>query len=235
MHNILFKVLEAIQGSSSVVLVGGQCLLVWAVHYESQGHNNLQVATEDIDLIGTKETVQKLEQILSTRAAIPKFDDATPELGVLRVPVGRNQLMTIDVLSTIAGLTKQEVEKYSATLKIRGLSVNVLNPVGMLKSRMANVITLRRTDQHSLQQMKASIKIAGHFIQSLLDLGYRYARKEISDTLHLAEHRDGVALYKKYDIDIIDHIPKSHKNYPDGFVDRHLKACFARINKKRGS
>jgi len=233
MNDVFLKVLNAIQGNQSVVLVGGQCLLVWAIHYESQGHKNLQVATEDIDILGTKETVQNLERILNTRATIPKFDDATPEIGVLRVPIGQNQKLTIDVLSTIAGLSKHDVEKYSATLKIRGMSINVLNPVGMLKSRMANVITLRRTNQHSLQQLKASTKIVGHFVQSLLEQGYRYARRDINDILHLAEHREGVALYKNFDIDILEFIPKKHKNYPDGFVDRHLKACFTRIERKR--
>lgn len=93
--------------------------------YESQGHKNLQVATEDIDILGTKETVKNLERILNTRASIPKFDDATPEIGVLKVPIGQNQKLTIDVLSTIAGLSKHDVEKYSATLKIRGMSINV--------------------------------------------------------------------------------------------------------------
>ncbi|WP_444994242.1 hypothetical protein [Aliikangiella sp. IMCC44359] len=232
--NILLKIFDEVQNSNSVVLVGGQCLLIWAVHYESQGHNNLQVATEDVDILGTKKTVQKLEKLLNTRAAIPGWGDMTPEVGVFKVPVAGGKKLTIDVLSTVAGLNKMEVEKYSAELELGSTTIKVLNPVGMLKTRIANVITLRRRDKHSMDQLKACVKITGHFIESLLSGGgYRFASKEIADILYMAENRDGIQIFSQFGIDILDSIPKSHINYPESFKSRHLAACMTRIERKR--
>ncbi len=145
------------------------------------------------------------------------------------MPISNGHKLTIDILGAIAGLSKAEIEKYAVTLDIMEVSV------GMLKSRIANVISLSRTDTYSMKQLDASIKILYHFINTLLDSGYHFARKEVSDILHIAERRDGIALYKRLDVDILESIPKRHKSYPNEFVNRRLAACVARIEKKRAS
>lgn len=235
LREYLLKILSAVEGNNSVVLVGGQCLIVWAEFFENANLGDLNIATRDIDLLGNKEIVRKLETLLNVRASIPGFDDATPEVGVFRIPINGEDKIVIDVLSNIAGLNKREVEKYKISFTVEGKTVNVLNPVGMLKSRIANVIVLRRKDKHSLSQLKATIKIVNHFIKTLLDNGYRFSRKEIQDVLEMAEHRDGIKLYSALDIDLLDAIPKAHTAYPSEFLSRHLPARLARIEKKRAS
>lgn len=235
LREYLIKILGAVEGNSSVVLVGGQCLIVWAKYYEKIDFNGLDITTRDIDILGNKDIVKKLENLLDVRASIPGFDDATPEVGVFRIPINAEDKIVVDVLSSIAGLNKQDVEKYKMSFNFRGKSVNVLNPVGMLKSRIANVVVLRRKDNHSLSQLKATIKIVNRFITTLLDGGYKFARKEIQDVFDMAEHRDGIKLYTNFSIDLLDAIPMQHTAYSSELLSRHFPARREKIERKRAA
>ncbi len=85
-----------------------------------------------------------------------------------------------------------------------------------------------------MNQLKASIRIANHYIDSLLiSGGYRFASKEISDVLYMAGQPDGIRLYTQYDINILDVIPRNHKSYPPSFESGHLSTKLAKIERKR--
>ncbi len=140
--DVILKIFNQAQNGSTI-LVGGQCLMVWAIYYENQGHKGLRVATEDVDILGTKTTVRQLENLLKVRANIPTMDDMTPEVGVLHVRNTHSQSLTIDVLASVSGLNSFEVQKYAAELHFAGTTIKLLNPIGMLKSRISNVILLR--------------------------------------------------------------------------------------------
>lgn len=228
----LIKILGALEDNRSAVLVGGQCLLFWATVFENKGHKNLQVATRDIDFIGDKSVVTKLEKLLAVKPSVPGFDDATPELGVFRVPIDGQELV-VDVLANIAGLSKHEIEKYTTTFNFEGRKIQLLSPIGMLKSRVANVTLLRRTDEHSIAQLKSSIRIVNHFLIEILNIGYGSARKEIALIMKFADSRDGINLFNNHGIDILDAIPREHFNYPEEFISRHLTANISKIAKKR--
>ena len=228
----LLKILHALEGNKSAILVGGQCLLVWATYFESLGNENLQVATRDIDLMGNRDVVRRLEKVLNVKPMIPEFDHVTPEVGVFHVPLNGEYLI-VDVLGYVAGLSTVELEKYSTSFNYEGKTIRLLNPIGMLKSRVGNVLILGRTGEHSMSQLRSSIKIVNLFISALLNTGYSYARKDINALLNYASSRDGLRLYKEYGIDILDALPKDHSNYPAEYINKQLPLMMSRIEKKR--
>lgn len=58
----------------------------------------------------------------------------------------------------------------AASVEGRWLRFNVLNPIDLLQSRLANINTLKRTDERSVNQAKTTLLICERFLDDSLSL-----------------------------------------------------------------
>lgn len=95
-------------------------------------------------------------------------------------------------------------------------------------SRASNILTLGRNDQHSLDQLKAAIKIVSCLIDEYLDAGEKKQARQLAENVYsLAMSKtEGIKIHTDFNIDIFEAIPED-----DRFNESFNKERFPRMKK----
>lgn len=165
------SILNAAESINGVV-VGGQALNIWAdvlltpEDYELLG----PFTSKDIDFWGTQTAAEELAQTLNGKVLLPPKWGSSPSEAAVVIDFG-GESHQIDFLHNVCGLVTKELLKRAQEIEYNGLTVTILHPIDVLKSREAGVRVLRRTDPGAVRQLRASPIIATRFIELLLSQG----------------------------------------------------------------
>lgn len=105
--------------SSPVVLVGGQALMAWVLHYNIPIPNTETPAlTQDVDFLGSAKEARLLAKEIKATISIATMDDHTPNTAVLSFKSPKTKkILIIDFLGQLMGLNEKEVKKLAVPLK----------------------------------------------------------------------------------------------------------------------
>lgn len=225
----------ALVKATRVVLVGGQSLNVWAEKYRRKGSGLEELApfeSEDIDFLGSASDVGIAEGLLRGKARFPGPDHVnTPEVGVVEFLLGGKR-RRIDFLGYLAGLKRSEVEKAAVTLEIGGLSLRVMHPLDVLRSRIANIIQLRRRDPLALRQLQVSIHTLAAYIRELAEKQPRKALGIVEAAFHEALSRNAHRLWHEHGVDIAA-VLGVYEGLPRTYAVRRLPQMKREVEKRR--
>jgi len=110
-------------------------------------------------------------------------------------------------------------------------SFYILSPFLCLVSRVSNVLTLNRTDAHSLDQLRASISIVKCYIYELLDNNEEAKARQLIENINKLSHSstEGIRLYLDFGIDIFEAAPEDvrlHASFNSEHYPRMRDALF---------
>lgn len=213
--------IESIPDQEKLTLVGGQALCFWyEFYYESYKNlfsDDWMISTQDIDFLGDQDAVRKCAEAWGASAKLTSIDDHSPNSGIVLIDYDGDKLR-IDFLWNIQGLNKTDIEKERFEMLIPTLDENItsfyiLSPFLCLVSRIANILVLERTDQHSLNQLKAAVKIVNCLIYEYLEGGKeKHARQVAENVFKLANSRaDGIRIFTDFGIDVFEAIPEDER------------------------
>jgi len=224
---------------TNALLVGGQALAVWAVHYSIQPVGELsRVVTTDADFIGTSDVAQTLQRSLGRPWKLRKgtLDDVGGQVARVYSKVAEDGIKQVDFLSGIVGLDTEGVRKRATKIILPdGVAVNVLHPLDVLESRLRNLDSIpAKRNAIGVAQARLAVSVARAFIEDYMDEGgdprkVRQAIKRV-ERLALDTRLSQVAL--TYDIDVLAAIPVERIAYPR-FHQQQWPKILARYERKR--
>lgn len=229
------EVARHLQESPSVVLVGGQSLNFWAEQLRDAVPELERLApfqSSDVDFLGTVQDVQTCARRLGGKVAYPSPDQFnTPEVGVVYCILKGNRVK-IDFLGYLAGLDSHDIRKAAIPAEMDGVVLRVMHPINVLRSRVANVVQLRRRDSLALRQTRVAIHIAAEYTRRVGLERPRTALNLIEEVFDIACSKEGIRVWYDHGIDVFD-AARSFGGLPTEFAKKRLPQMQAHLSEKR--
>lgn len=200
-----------------IVLVGGQSLVGWALHYKLDiPKTEYPALTQDVDFIGGAKDAEFLAKELGADVRFATIDDNTPNTAVLSwVSPSTGQNLTLDFLSVLIGLNTDEIKKLAVLMQFsEQRPVWILHPLLCLKSRFENLLRLKRKrNKNGVTQARIAVEVARMFVLEVLGSGNqdeeRTAIKAVHRIADIARSEAGVFVFNEYGIDVMDAVDAS--------------------------
>ncbi|HWL69980.1 MAG TPA: hypothetical protein VNS22_16540 [Geminicoccus sp.] len=194
-------------------LIGGQALNIWAERYALTVPELLvfgPYTSKDVDFIGTRDVACAIAEATGGRLLEPTIDRCTPSTAIVEIPVTNGPgIMWVDFLDGVLGISKPDLDRGTQTIELvyagGSLRLALLDPIGCLKSRWANVYhpALLRRDNNALRQLRASPIVAAAYLDELIDQGARQDLNRSIRQLHHWLRRDEIG--RKAEQAVVDH------------------------------
>lgn len=221
------------------LLVGGQALAAWAVHYGIQPIGELSRSiTMDADFIGTRDTAQALQRSLGPPWKLRKatFDDVGEQVAKVYATVPEEGIKQVDLLSGVVGLDTRSVRKRASVITLAdGVTVQLLHPLDVLESRMRNLDALpSRRNAVGVAQARLAVNVVRAFIENHMDSGGnpRTVRQAVKRVEKLALDTRLSQVTFIYGIDVLAAIPVKRIAYPR-FHEQQWPKVLAQLERKR--
>lgn len=221
------------------LLVGGQSLAAWAVHYGVQPVGELsRSVTMDADFIGTSQIAEALQRSLGPPWKVRKatFDDAGEQVAKVYATMPDEGIKQIDFLSGIVGLDTKDVRRRASEITLAdGVTVHVLHPLDVLESRLRNLDALpSKRNAVGVAQARLAVSVVRAFIENHMDSGGdpRTVRQAVKRVEKLALDTRISQVAFTYGIDVLAAIPAERMAYPR-FHEQQLPRVLARLKRKR--
>lgn len=186
---IVYRIAQILTLSDGAFIVGGQALNIWAERYSSVDELAYfgPYTSKDIDYFGQREAAEKLAEQIGGRLRIPAMDDATPQSAIVEATID-GYAIEIDFLTHVLGVDDTALKKAAVNIVLQVitaegpgiLKVPIMHPFHCLQSRIANVVTLHRTNDIARRQLEASPIVLREYIAEMLAMG---DHREATDTL----------------------------------------------------
>ena len=171
------------------IIVGGQSINIWAEIYRGQNHELdalSPLTSKDIDFYHNLQAEEALADALRNgEIRLPDMDDHTPEAAVVTGYLGDKKI-TVDFMASILGVNDTKIESRSITYtdpEKTEVSVTLMHPLDCVRSRLSNINTLSRSDEHAVTQARASLIILDCFIDSQLAVGEKGSTRHATRAL----------------------------------------------------
>lgn len=230
------EILEAC-GGSETLLVGGQALAFWALHYEVEPPEELQARiTSDVDFIGPGTVAADLGRKLGWKVYLPTLDDATSQTGKVSKTLHDGGVKQIDFLSGVVGLDTAALQKRAAESTWPGtrVKVRVMHPLDVLMSRVKNVEVLPdKRNAAGIAQASLAVRVARAFLEELVESGdERRLLNAIERVVDIAKDPGALKMFVRYGIDPLQAIPVAQVK-DRKFQDERWPRLLADIDRRR--
>ena len=192
------------------VLVGGQSLVGWTLHYNIPvPPSDYPALTQDVDFVGARKEAEFLAKEIGGIARFATLDDHTPNTAVItwQPPGAGKKKLLLDFLSGILGVEDADVRRLAVPIQFFGQHpVKILHPLLCLVSRLVNLHTLaiKRT-KNGITQAKMAVEVAGCYLRELLAKNTpedeKQAIKAVHRILDAAASQAGVYAFIEYGVD----------------------------------
>lgn len=207
---IVLKAIAKYPEPDKFVLVGGQSLVGWILHYNiSLPPSDYPALTQDVDFVGARKEAVFLAKEIGGIARFATLDDNTPNTAVItwQPPgAGKKQLL-LDFLSGILGVEDVDVRRLAVPLQFFGQHpVRILHPLLCLVSRLANLhkLATKRT-KNGITQATMAVEVARCYLRELLVKNTpedeKQAIKAVHRILDAAASQAGIYAFIEYGVD----------------------------------
>lgn len=157
------------------ILVGGQAVNVWANQFQrdSASWSALQPYTSrDLDYHGGLAEARRAMQILGARGKLNTSMEPSPNAGLLTVSLPDGQVLLVDILTGVFGLSAAEVERTAVRLSgigpLAGLTLRVIHPLLLLECKAASLRGLNQSDRQDAKHLRILILVIHEWLTEQL-------------------------------------------------------------------
>lgn len=174
------------------VIIGGQAVNLWAeLMYGMDAELDAfgAMTSKDLDFFHNKAAERTLaESLEGGLLEIPDGDNHTPNAAVVKGKLGDREVV-VDFLAQVKGVEDKSLLENSITFADAddpdNISITLMHPLDCVRSRLSNINTLGRRDDHPVRQAAASILILDCYIEhELSDPENKKAIRRAQDALH---------------------------------------------------
>ena len=154
------------------VIIGGQAVNLWAeLMYGMDPELDAfgAMTSKDLDFYHNKAAERALaESLEGGLLEIPDGDNHTPNAAVVKGKLGDREVV-VDFLAQVKGVEDKSLLENSITFADAdnpdNISITLMHPLDCVRSRLSNINTLGRRDDHPVRQAAASILILDCYIE----------------------------------------------------------------------
>jgi hypothetical protein len=224
---------------TQALLVGGQSLAAWTVHYGIQPVDELsRTVTTDADFIGTSRVAEALQRTLGKpwKLRVASHDDIGEQVAKVYATLPGEGVKQIDFLAGIIGLKTADVKSRASEIALAdGLRIRLLHPLDVLESRLRNLDALpSKRNPIGVAQARLAVKVVRGFIEDHMNSGGdpRVVRQALKRVEKLALDTRLAPVAFSYGIDVLDAVPVQRIAYPK-FHEEQWPRTLARLERKR--
>jgi hypothetical protein len=205
------------------IIVGGYALEFYANRYGVGIDTEHPTATRDLDMLGSSQDAQRLQELLSftfdSKILVDINDHGSPNTAVISIHIdGEEEPLIIDYLAFMEGLKSKEVKARAIEFELPSSSgketckIVVMHPLDVLVSRVVNIVRLP-SKQHSraLAQVDLAIDMIRAWFSKLEAAKQETMIQEtVKEIVKFAQSKDGKSALSKYGKNVMEAIPKGY-------------------------
>jgi len=177
---------DFISGDDAPIVVGGQGVDLWSeITLKSSPNASeelspfLPFTSKDCDVLGDRQLLQKLGKKTKLCVKQYSFGQATCCIGFLYDPDDPDKEPIIEVLNRVRGLSSDELS-HPIELLLDGKKVRTLNPLQLLKAKLANLVELDQATRQDVRHVKMLIPCVREYL-TMLHTGLLNGKVEIKN------------------------------------------------------
>jgi hypothetical protein len=158
----------ALATDEPVLLVGGQAVNLWALHYHRRTACLEPFLSQDADVLGTRKTLLHIARNVGAKPQFFPMRPPTNEIGVVIAAGADGQPLAIEVLSHVHGITNEELCQPTYTMLIgNDMRVLVPGPIALLQCKMANVADLNQDTRQDSRHVRILARLMPAYLADL--------------------------------------------------------------------
>ena len=172
--DLVLRVLD--RAGDDVVLIGGQALAFWMDRFGVRPPASLPAVSRDVDFFtrsaANSAPLKGFAEAIRGRATVLPPEAISALVGSAIAPADDDRVYNVDLLHSVIGLSRDEVEANAVTAHIEGIGhpIRVMHPLHVLQSRNANLHELReKQDELGRLQFRLAIEVGRRFLESEID------------------------------------------------------------------
>lgn len=177
------------------IIVGGQSINIWAELFYGKNEELDELGpltSKDLDFFHNKSAERALAQSLENgQLKLPQGDDHTPSAAVVTGMLGDKEVV-VDFMAHVKGVDDKSILQNSITFADAdnpdSVSITLMHPMDCVRSRLSNINSLGRTEEHSIVQAEASLLILDCYIDDQLNTEDKAANRRALDALRDLEY-----------------------------------------------
>ncbi len=230
------------------IIVGGQSVNIWARYYAARDPSLEDLGpftSKDVDFFRNRQAAQQLAARLESGTVLlpTPTDMGTPNAAVVLGELNGRRVV-VDFMASVLGVDDDSITDNFVAIEGRwnGATINllVMHPLDCVRSRLANINTLRRFDDHSVRQAALSLRVLEHYLGDVLAAGnFRSAQRILKDLQFVVRDQHlGRPSHRRFgaELNILDLIERfvSHPGLDQRWRELVLQRAVERLRSKAG-
>lgn len=155
---------------SPVLLVGGQAVNLWALHYRERVAELAPFVSRDVDILGDRAVLEEIARSIGRKPQYFPLKPPSNEIGVVIARDKNDDPLLIEVLRYVHGVTNQELQEpeYIFEIGMEGTRVRVPGPVALLKAKVANAANLKQEGRQDERHVRILARILHGYWRDLI-------------------------------------------------------------------
>ncbi len=207
-----------------------------------EGPEDEPVTSRDVDFQGTAGDALRAAELLGGDVSVPKkFDDFTPNSGVVRFVDAAGNQRTLDFVDQPFGLEAEAVRTSAQAVELSGTNGRrvvlwVMHPRHCLESRVHNTGLPGRNTELARRQLVASLRQAKAFVCLLLEAGEVKAAGKLNELMFefALRNRRARDLFFTHDVDVF-HAVVNDPRLPERFREIRYPQMKVQIDDRRAA
>ena len=152
-----------------LLLVGGQAVNLWALHYRDRTSDLAPFVSRDADILGDRDTLATLGKLAGVKPHYFPLRPPSNEVGVVIAKDSNGSPMLIEVLRYVHGASNEALREPAYTLAIgeRQVRVQVPGPIALLQAKIANAADINQSGRQDARHVLILARLIPAYLSDL--------------------------------------------------------------------
>lgn len=223
------------------ILIGGQAVNLYAIHFAAEIPDIRDfdpLTSRDLDFHGGPKEAKRAMRILNAQGKINDGTDPSPNAGVLQVAMENGDVLIVDILTSVFGVSASEMIRTSVVWQAEEVVgrpvIQVIHPLLLMESKLACLRSLPQLGRQDEKHVRLLVRILNVWLSEQLQ-SPRSVFRSIERLAAQMMTPDGLAAFDRK-IELWDAIPLDRMKKSDAYVEffeKRLPQLIEEVDDKR--
>jgi hypothetical protein len=160
---------QALAAPEPLLLVGGQAVNLWALHYSEQTRDLAPFVSRDVDVLGNRETLDLLGKLAGAKPQFFSLKPPSNEIGVVIVKDAGGSPLLIEVLRYVKGASNEELQEpsYEFAIGENQVRVRAPGPIALWQAKVANLAEIDQAGREDARHIVVLTRVLPAYLADL--------------------------------------------------------------------